>query len=190
MPKRPPYQPGSYYHLYNRGRSRLSICHAPADYLDILKRLKAYSKKYRITVIAYALLPNHYHILVRQDDAPRASLLPQRIFNSYSKRYNLKYQHSGTIFQGPARAKLVPDERYLLHLCRYIHANPVRHGLVRTLAEWPYTNYPEWIETRSGTLVDRAFIQTHFPTPASYRDFVLDYLQDRQHPAGFEDLEI
>lgn len=186
MPKRPPYQPGAYYHLYNRGRSRLPICHNHNDYLDILKKLKKYSLKYRIVIIAYVLLPNHYHFLVRQDDQPRASLLPQRIFNSYSKIYNLKYDHSGTIFQGSARAKIVDTQSYLLHLCRYIHANPVVHGLTRTLSAWPYTNYLEWMGTRPGTLVDSDFIRTYFSSSVAYRDFVLDYLRKRGCPHGFE----
>jgi putative transposase len=178
-----------YYHLYNRGRSRLSICHAPEDYLDILGKLKQYGRQYRLTPIAYTLLPNHYHILVRQDDAPRPSLLTQRIFNSYSKRYNRKYQHSGTLFEDHVKVKPVADERYLLHLCRYIHANPVLHGLTRSLDEWPYTNYHEWIETRSGTLVDRDFIKAYFPTPDNYHQFVLDYLHDRRNPDGLDYLE-
>ena len=180
------FSKGRYYHIYNRGRSRLSICHDQHDYLDILAKLKIYSRKYHITPIAYSLLPNHYHILARQDDTPRASLLPQRIFNSYSKIYNLKYQHSGTIFEGTAKAIAVKDQRYLLHLCRYIHANPVLHGLVRTIDEWPYTNYHEWIETRPGTLIDRSFIQEYFPTPDAYRQFVIEYLRDRQHPDGLD----
>ena len=188
MSKRPPYQQGSYYHIYNRGRSRLSICHDQNDYRDILKKLKEYSLKYSIAIIAYVLLPNHYHFLVRQDALPRASLLPQRIFNSYSKIYNLKYQHSGTIFEGPVKSILVDNDTYLLHLCRYIHANPVLHGLTRTLDDWQYTNYPEWMGTRNGTLIDRPFINDHFATPAAYQQFVLDYLQTRQHPDGFEDL--
>jgi putative transposase len=188
MTKRPTYQPGSYYHIYNRGRSRLSICHDRNDYLDILQTLKSYSLKYKIIIIAYALLPNHYHFLVRQDDQPRASLLPQRIFNSYSKIYNLKYKHSGTIFQGPAQSKYVHDHQYLRHLCRYIHANPVLHGLSHTLDEWPYTNYPEWMGTRPGTLVDQSFSHEHFESPAAYQQFVLDYLQNRQNPNGFDDL--
>ncbi len=188
MSKRPPYQSGAYYHIYNRGRSRLSICHEPNDYLDILKKLKQYSHKYSIAIIAYVLLPNHYHFLVRQDQQPRASLLPQRIFNSYSKIYNLKYQHSGTIFEGSAKSKIVTTNAYLLHLCRYIHANPVLHGIAPTLDQWQYSNYPEWMETRKGILLDRAFITDHFSTPATYHEFVLDYLRDRQHPDGFEDL--
>lgn len=183
------YAPGQYYHLYNRGRSRLSIRHNPQDYLDILEKLKQYGRKYRITPIAYTLLPNHYHILARQEDAPRASLLTQRIFNSYSKSYNLKYQHSGTIFEDHVKVKQVTGERYLLHLCRYIHANPVLHGITHALDDWPYTNYHEWIEARPGKLVDRDFIKTYFPTPDSYRQFVLDSLHDRRHPDGMDYLD-
>ena len=184
--KRPTYTIGSYYHLYNRGRSRLSIFHDSRDYLDVLEKLKSIGRKYSLAIIVYCLLPNHYHFLIRQDGVPRASLLPQRIFNSYSKIYNKKYRHSGTIFEGSAKARLVAGDAYLLHLCRYIHANPVLHGLVPGLDDWPYSNYHEWIETRSGTLIDRAFAREHFPTADSYREFVLEYLQSRSHPDGFD----
>jgi len=70
----------------------------------------------------------------------------------------------------------------LLHLCRYIHANPVKHDLVDYPADWPYSNYLEWIGERDGTLVDQTFVQTHFPQPEEYRKFVLDYLRTRDLP--------
>lgn len=189
MPKRPPYVAGEYYHFYNRGRSRLSIFHDQRDYLDVLDKMKRYSRKYSIAVIAYCLLPNHYHFLARQDGTPRAGLLPQYTFNQYSKTYNKKYKHSGTIFEGPYRVRPVKDEHYLLHLCRYIHANPVSHGIVREIADWPYSNYHEWMGVRPGTLVDRAFVEAHFPDPAAYQSFTLDYLRHRRHPAGHDYLD-
>lgn len=173
---RPAYQPGHFYHIYNRGRSKLPICHDPRDYLDIIHKLKFYSQKYRIAVIAYVLLPNHYHLLVRQDDAPRASLLNHRVFNSYSKVYNKKYDHSGTIFQGVAKAKYVHNERYLLHLCRYIHANPVRHGLTNSINAWNYSNYHEWIGQREGKLIDKDFVGQYFESHEAYFAFVTSYL--------------
>ncbi|MBK9054234.1 MAG: hypothetical protein IPL78_25975 [Chloroflexi bacterium] len=77
----------------------------------------------------------------------------------------------------------------MLHLCRYIHANPIVHGLIQTIDDWPYSNYPEWVETRSGSLVDRAFVQAHFSTPTQYREFVLDYLISRRHPDGLNYFE-
>ncbi|VAW31772.1 hypothetical protein MNBD_CHLOROFLEXI01-2999 [hydrothermal vent metagenome] len=79
------------------------------------------------------------------------------------------------------------DDGYLLHLCRYIHANPVLHGLVPTLDEWPYSNYFEWVGERNGRLQDRTFIQQHFATPELYRHFINDYLTNRTSPKSFND---
>jgi putative transposase len=131
-------------------------------------------------------MPNHYHFLIRQDGEESAGLLPQRVFNSYSKAYNKRYEHSGTLFEGNYKVTLVEDEAHLLHLCRYIHANPVKHGLVADVAEWPYSNYLEWMGERDGTLVDRAFVKEHFQTPKTYRAFVLDYLRERRLPKELE----
>ncbi len=102
--------------------------------------MKAYCRSLRLTLIAYCLLPNHYHYLIRQDGEHAAGLLPQRVFNSYSKAYNKRYGHSGTLFEGNYRVILVEQEAHLLHLSRYIHANPVIHGLVVDVANWPYSN--------------------------------------------------
>ena len=123
------------------------------DYLQLLFNIKACLQKFELTMIAYCLMPNHYHFLVRQDGALRAGLLPQHLFNSYAKSYNHRYKHSGTIFEGNYRVKLVDRSDYLLHLCRYIHANPVKDGIAANLTLWPYSNYLEWIEARgTGTV--------------------------------------
>ena len=124
-------------------------------------------------------LHNHYHFLVRQDGEHAAGLLPQRVFNSYSKAYNKRYDHSGTLFETPYKVKLVESDTHLLHLCRYIHSNPVKDGLVSDPSDWPYSNYLEWVGLRNGTLYDRDFVQEHFPTVSQYRDFVMDDLYSR-----------
>ena len=86
------------------------------------------------------------------------------------------------LFQGSFRAKPILDSRHLLHLCRYIHANPVNDGLVSDPENWPYSNYLEWIGERDGTLVDRNFVIAQFPEPGAYKDFVRDYIQRRVMP--------
>ncbi len=188
MPKpRPPFIEGSYYHFYNRGSHKLSIFHDPNDYFYLLRHLKTYTKEFAIAIIAYCLLPNHYHILVRQDSHIEARVLIQRLFNRYGKTYRKKYTHSGTIFQGPYEVKIVADQRYLLHLCRYIHANPVKHGIVPDITDWPYSNYLEWIGQREGILIDQEFVNDHFPTPADYKTYVMEYLQKGNNPDGFSD---
>jgi REP element-mobilizing transposase RayT len=188
MPKpRPPYIQGNYYHFYNRGSHKQSIFHNSNDYTYLLGHLKTYAQKFAITIIAYCLLPNHYHILARQDNRVEARVLIQRLFNRYGKTYREKYTHSGTIFEGPYRVKVVTEQRYLLHLCRYIHANPVKHGIVTDILDWPYSNYPEWIGIRQGTLVDKQFINDNFPNPGEYKEFVRDYLLNNNLPDGMDD---
>ena len=187
MPNRPKYLKGNYYHLYNRGRSRLSIFHRPEDYLDALVRIRKYSQALEIAIIAYVLLPNHFHILVRQDGSNRASLLTQRTFNGYAKKYNAIYKHSGTIFEGDAKGILVNREDHLLHLCRYIHANPLRHGFAKSLNAWPYSNYQEWVGLRKGKWWDADFVIDFFESSEQYQVFLTDYLISKIEPEGFSE---
>lgn len=180
--KRPPYVAGGFYHFYNRGAHTVSLFREEDNYLFVLRKMKAYCRSLYLTPIAYCLLPNHYHWLVRQDGEEPARKLPQRVFNSYSKAYNKRYEHSGTLFEGNYRAKPVEAEAYLLHLRRYIHADPVIHGLVDGVADWPYSNYLEWTGERGGTLVDGEFVRAHFPAAGQYRAFVTEWLVDRRLP--------
>ena len=80
--------PGHYYHIYNRGARQKTIFPDAETYVFALRRIKEYSQVLSITIIAYCLLPNHYHFLVRQEDETPAGLLLQRVFNSYTKAYN------------------------------------------------------------------------------------------------------
>lgn len=180
----PAYQIGQYYHFYNRGRSRLPIFVEPDNYLFVLRKVKQYSQEFDLSIIAYCLMPNHYHFLIRQDGQHPAGLLLQRVFNSYSKAYNKHYGHSGTLFEGPYKAKRVDETAHLLHLCRYIHGNPVKDCLVSDPANWPYSNYLEWIGKREGVLVDKDFVSQHFSNPDLYRAFLLDDLLGRNLAAG------
>jgi REP element-mobilizing transposase RayT len=184
--KRPKYLPGQFYHFYNRGAHRVSIFREEENYFFVLRNMKGYCRELALMLIAYCLMPNHYHYLVRQDAEGRAGLLPQRVFNSYSKAYNKRYEHSGTLFEDNYKVAPVEDDSHLLHLCRYIHANPVKDGLVSDAADWPYSNYLEWIGERDGTLVDREFVGEHFPSPGSYQQFVADYLARRRLPEELE----
>ena len=181
MPQaRPEYLPDRYYHFYNRGAHAVSIFRETDNYLYVLRKMKRYVREFSLAPIAYCLLPNHYHFLVRQDGEPRASLLPQRLFNAYVKAYNKRYEHSGTLFEGAYKVRPVVEQAHLLHLCRYIHANPVLHGIVDHVADWPYSNYLEWVGERPGTLFDPSFVETHFANPGAYRAFVADLIATRR----------
>ena len=163
---------GCYYHLYNRGAGRQAIVREERNYHYLLRLLAAVSAECQVSVIAYCLLPNHYHWLLRQDGETAAGEVPKRVFGSYTQAFNKAYQRSGTLFEGPFQAILVDTDAYLWNLCRYIHRNPVAHGIVEAAADWPYSNYREWVEQRSGNLVDRSLVRDQFPTAADYMDFM------------------
>ncbi len=127
----------------------------------------------QVIPVAWCLLPNHYHWLVRQDGENRAGLFPQRIFNSYTKAYNKRFDHSGTIFEGPYKAKLVTDKRYLHQLMRYVHFNAVKHGFVNHPDAWRWSNWHECSGLREGMLYDSAFIEAEFGGRSSYREWAL-----------------
>ena len=88
------WQPGSYYHMYNRGARRKSIFFEQDNYLMVIRNFKKYCLEFDLTIIAYCLMPNHYHILARQNGDHRAGLLPQRSFLSYTQAFNKRYNEA------------------------------------------------------------------------------------------------
>jgi REP element-mobilizing transposase RayT len=169
----PVYQQGHFYHVYNRGANRNPIFFEDDNYLFLLRRIKKYTRRYAISVIAYCLMPNHYHFLLQQLDKNTVGQCIQYTFNSYTKAINEKYGRSGTLFEGPYRAIHVDNEPYLIHLCSYIHRNPKEARLVDQLENWLWSNYLEWIGKRKGKLYDKSFVQDHFHSAEKYQEFVL-----------------
>jgi len=168
--------PNNYYHVYNRGAHKNYIFRNDADYLFLLKYVKKELERCAITVIAYCLMDNHYHFLLRQDGDIEISKFMQAVFNVYTKAFNTKYKHSGTLFEGSFKAIRVERDEYLLHLCRYIHRNPLEAGLVVKPEQWHYSNYAEFIGKRNGTLVDTSFVKENFGSPEEYEEFVMKYV--------------
>jgi len=182
------WQKGMYYHIYNRGVGKSTLFRESTNYLFVIEKIQAYRKQNNLTVIAYCLMPNHYHLLVRQDGDEPAGNLPQSVFNSYSKAYNKRYGHSGTLFEGRFRARPIQNSSHLLHLCRYIHGNPVKDGLVTDPADWNWSNYLDWLGERDGNLVDREFIQRQFGSAQEYGKFLFHYLASRNLPDDVQKL--
>ncbi|MBI5951128.1 MAG: transposase [Chloroflexi bacterium] len=187
MPRREiPFAPDVYYHIYNRGNNREAIFFEPDNYLYFLKKVKKYLVPVA-DVLVYCLMPTHYHIVAKVCQTSEVSLAMMKLSVSYTKAINKKFQRVGVLFQGQFQAKPVVNSTYLLNLCRYIHANPVKDGIVADISQWQYSNYLEWIGERDGTLVNREFIAEYFDSSADYRKFVSDYLKSRQLP---EDVRI
>jgi REP element-mobilizing transposase RayT len=177
MPKRDPFVLGGYYHILNRGARRRPIFREARNYHYVLLLLKKVAGECSVSVIAYCLLPNHYHWLLRQDAETPAGKVPARVFGSYTQAFNRAFGQTGTLFEGPYKSRMVDTDAYLVKLCAYIHLNPVHHGLVDGPGAWPYSNYLEWIEERPGRLVDMDLVREWFANPRDYRDWILDQQQ-------------
>lgn len=79
-------------------------------------------------------------------------------------------------------AKRIESETYLTHLCRFIHANPVKDELVDSVDDWRYSNFLKWIGQRDGLLFNQEFVKDHFPNPGDYISFINDFIETRRLP--------
>jgi REP element-mobilizing transposase RayT len=147
-----------YYHIYNRGVGQGRLFFNPGNYEYCLRLTKRYYRRYGVTVIAYCLMPNHYHFLLRQETDQPLSKFVNVLFNAYVQAVNRQQDRRGTLFEGRFRHVWVDREEYLVHLCRYIHLNPVKAKLVSHPEDWLYSNYLEWTGQRAGILKDETFI--------------------------------
>jgi putative transposase len=166
---------GEYYHIYNRGAGCNPIFFTSANYEYCLRLVKRYLTHSAVAIIAYCLMPNHYHFLLRQESDLPLSKFIGVLFNAYAQAVNKQQARSGSLFEGRFRHRRIDREDYLTHLCRYIHLNPVKAQLAQQPQDWPYSNYQDWIGLRSGTLMDRLFNEDHFLSAEAYQKFVADW---------------
>lgn len=191
MPRRAvPLVVGEYYHVYNRGNNRQQIFFERENYLFFLRRVRERlvgdqdpaggldsgppEVRELCSIVAYCLMPNHYHLLVCPKD-DQFSHHMQRFSGSYTKAINKRHDRIGALFQGPFQALHVDRSEYLLHLSRYIHLNPVEAGLVRQAQDWEFSSYREYAGLRKGTLPRPDVVLSQFPNRDAYRRFVEAY---------------
>ena len=166
------FQPGHYYHLYNRGVNRGPIFFCQENWAFFIQRMRHYFKPELVQIIAYALMPTHYHILLLTHISKLSEMVMQPFATSYVKAVNRQQNRVGPLFQGPFRSKLVDNDEYLSHLTRYIHLNPVVADHVKSPSEWPYSSYRDYIGLRNGTLAHSDIVLRRFPAPSDYQAFV------------------
>lgn len=137
----PPFLPGTVYHVYNRGVSRQTVFVTDAHYRRFLALL-AHHAVPCLHVYAFALLPNHFHLVAApRENAPRpASQGLSNACNAYAQHFNRRMGRTGTLFCRPFQRKAVTDARYLAALVRYVHGNAHHHGLVGAGQAWAYTS--------------------------------------------------
>lgn len=129
-----------------------------------------------IDILAYALMSNHFHLLVcqRQENAITKTLA--NISNSYAKYFNIKHHRVGPLYQGSFKAVHIETDQQLMHLSRYIHINPVVAGAMtqEELLTSPWTSFSEYLGQSETSLTDAKPILSHFASKESYKKFVFD----------------
>lgn len=218
------YVSGGYYHAYNRGVEKREIFLDDQDHRVFLSFLKAYlspqldpkivlehplakmtgSRPVRIrplrsfaeevSLLAYCLMPNHFHLLLHQIEADSMARFLQALCTSYSMYFNKRYKRIGTLFQGPYKAAYVDSDSYLLHVSRYIHLNPLELTRSRpvTMREYSYSSYPYYLRLKQAAWLHPERVLNYFRSAQrkdyrdilSYESFVEDYGEDSSAMVG------
>ena len=161
-----------YYHLYNRGVEKRDIFLNDQDYAVFLHYLKKYldpelgsdphSIANEIDLLAFCLMPNHFHLLVRQRTISGITKLIRAICTNYVMYFNKKYERVGTLFQGKYKAALIGDDNYLLHISRYIHLNPFPGSDPKA---YKYSSYRYYLGHKNALWVKPEEILRFFKSP-------------------------
>ncbi|MBI4668922.1 MAG: transposase [Elusimicrobia bacterium] len=126
--------PGFLYHVLCRGIEGRTIFLDDHDHKNFCNRLKTGLSQYKTQCLAWALMPNHAHLLLRAGLWGLAPLM-RSLLTGYAGYFNKKYQRSGHLFQNRYKSIICQEDGYLQELVRYIHLNPLRAGLAPTLED-------------------------------------------------------
>ena len=126
--------PGGYYHLIGRGFEQRFIFEENRDKEDFLSRLGDNLARSQTQCLAWALMSNHYHLLLRVESVPLCKLMAP-VLGGFAGAYNRRRGRSGYVFQNRYKSILVDADHYLLELVRYIHLNPLRAGIIANAQE-------------------------------------------------------
>jgi putative transposase len=135
--------PGGYYHLMGRGLERRFIFRDDADKCDFLSRFGRALGRSETQCLAWAIMSNHYHLLVRVHNKPLSKLMSS-LLGGFAGSYNRRHQRVGYVFQNRYKSILCDADNYLLELIRYIHLNPMRAGMlpdIDALGSYPWTGH-------------------------------------------------
>ena len=123
---------GAIHHIIARGIDRNTIFQDDYDRKNFIDRLATILNETKTVCYAWALIPNHFHLLLRTGLAPVATVM-RRLLTGYAMSYNRRHQRHGHLFQNRYKSILCQEDTYLLELVRYIHLNPLRAGIVNDL---------------------------------------------------------
>ncbi len=165
---RPPriFHDGVVYHVFARGNRREAIFHEPAHYRRFLRVLGAIWADSDFSILAYCLMPNHFHLALRAGALPLGRPM-QRILSTYARALNREAGWLGHVFERRYHAIAVDEPRYLLTLVRYLHLNPVRAGLTDDPLHHPWSSHGAYLGGVGPPWLDQAPVLSAFGTTAA-----------------------
>ena len=156
MPRRPRLDaPGLLQHVMARGIERRKIFLDDKDRESFLERFAIILEETQTQCYAWALIPNHFHLLLRTGSTPLSKVM-RRLMTGYAVTFNKRHKRSGHLFQNRYKSVVCEEDTYLLELIRYIHLNPLRASLVQNLKEldkYPWTGHSTILGRRKNPLV-------------------------------------
>ncbi len=199
------FQPQAIYHVYNRGVAKQSIFLDDQDYRAFIRRLellllpedeaerlqhttnriRLQNLHSQVELQAFCLMPNHFHLMIKQGDDARAITRSMRTLStSYSMYFNKKYNRIGPIFQGRYKASWVNNEPYMLHLSRYIHCNPL--ALKKDIYAYPFSSLQYYFQESCPKWVEPGDIESLFSSQFEYEEFVDDLIDIDREAQDYE----
>jgi len=181
--------PGALHHVIGRGINRQEIFSDKTDYKNFLDRLGAIVAETTTSCYAWALLPNHFHLLLRTGSTPISTVM-KRLLTGYAVTYNRRHRRFGHLFQNRYKSILCQDDPYLLELVRYIHLNPLRAKVVadyQTLGRHLYCGHGVMLGRRKHDWQDAEYILRLFDTNVTiarrrYSEFVRSGVEQGRRP--------
>ncbi len=178
------YIKDSFYHIYNRGVEKRTVFIDDQDYRVFLNLLKRYLDKKpakdskgreykslhgKMELLAFCLMPNHFHLLIYQSDEQAMTRLMRGLCTSYTSYFNKKYDRIGPLFKDRYKASRIARDDYLMHISRYIHRNPKEY------MSWGYSSYSYYTDQKGASWVQTKRITELFGSKDKYKQFVADY---------------
>lgn len=158
---------GLIYHIINRGNGNQQVFHTEGDYCAFAELMADASERYPVKVLAWCIMPNHFHLLVSPERADDLSRWMQWFMTSHVRRYHRCYNSCGHIWQGRYRSFIVQEDSNVLAVMRYIEGNPVRAHIVPSARDW------NWSSHRGRTGIAESYVgKTPIELPADWTDYV------------------
>ena len=131
---------GVCFHVINRGNRRAAVFLDDADYTRFMGIVAEATERTAMRVLAYCLMPNHFHFVVRPPEDGDLSRWMQWLLTTHVRRHHRRYKTDGRIWQGRFKAFPIQQDEHLLTVMRYVERNPLRSGLVKRAEDWKWSS--------------------------------------------------